>query len=102
MSNNALPSQRLSIAPLQPRVRYSVRVTAHNNAGSTQHLYNFTGPAPLAADGADASLDSVAADAGLSSTPFYLDAAVLAPTLLSVVALVSAVGLACFCFRRSE
>ncbi|XP_052128080.1 cell adhesion molecule Dscam2-like [Frankliniella occidentalis] len=100
VSNNALPSQRLSIAPLVPRARYTVRVTAHNNAGSTVHLYNFTGPAPLAADG-DAAVDSAAADAGLSSTPFYLDAAVLAPTLISVLALVSAVALACFCFRRN-
>lgn len=51
VSNHALPSERLSIAPLVPRSRYSVRVTAHNNAGSTVHVYNFTGPGPLGVDG---------------------------------------------------
>ncbi|XP_034252481.1 Down syndrome cell adhesion molecule-like protein Dscam2 [Thrips palmi] len=98
VSNNALPTQRLSIAPLVSRSRYTVRVTAHNNAGSTVHLYNFTTPAALGADG---DMDSAVSDAGLSSTPFYLDAAVVAPTVVSVVALVLAVVLACFCFRRN-
>ncbi|KAJ1531014.1 hypothetical protein ONE63_005846 [Megalurothrips usitatus] len=99
VSNNAPPTQRLSIAPLLPRSRYAVRVTAHNNAGSTVHLYNFTGPAPAAADGDP--VGPAATDAGLAATPFYLDAAVLAPTLVSIVALVLAVALACFCFRKN-
>lgn len=51
VSNNALPTQRLSIAPLVSRSRYTVRVTAHNNAGSTVHLYNFTTPAAQGAEG---------------------------------------------------
>ena len=51
VSNNAAPTQRLTVAPLTPRARYSVRVTGHNNGGSTVHHYNFTGPVAPGTDG---------------------------------------------------
>lgn len=48
VSNNAAPGKRFPLplpqADIQYRGIYSVRVTAHNNAGSTSALYNFTLP----------------------------------------------------------
>jgi Down syndrome cell adhesion molecule len=42
-SANVQPSERVfSIADLRPAARYSLRVTAYNNAGSTQAFYNVT------------------------------------------------------------
>lgn len=66
---------------------------------TTTYFISLTPRVPVVSTG---DADSTASDAELSSTPFYLDAAVVAPTLVSVVALVLAVALACFCFRRSK
>ena len=43
VSNNVQPTERVySILDLNPATKYQLRVTAHNNAGSTQAPYNFT------------------------------------------------------------
>lgn len=42
-SANVQPSERVfSVADLRPATRYAMRVTAYNNAGSTQAFYNVT------------------------------------------------------------
>jgi hypothetical protein len=42
-SSNVQPAERVySISDLKPATRYAVRIKAHNNAGSTLALYNFT------------------------------------------------------------
>jgi hypothetical protein len=43
VSNNVQPTERVySILDLAPATKYHLRVTAHNNAGSTVALYNFS------------------------------------------------------------
>ena len=43
VSNNVQPTERVySILDLNPATKYHLRVTAHNNAGSTIAFYNFT------------------------------------------------------------
>jgi len=52
-SANVQPSERVfSIADLRPATRYAMRVTAYNNAGSTQAIYNTT----MAPQGGELSL----------------------------------------------
>jgi hypothetical protein len=42
-SNNVQPTERVyNIVDLVPATKYNLRVTAHNNAGSTVAVYNFT------------------------------------------------------------
>jgi hypothetical protein len=42
-SNNVQPTERVyNILDLVPATKYNLRVTAHNNAGSTVAVYNFT------------------------------------------------------------
>lgn len=42
-SNHVKPTERIySIVDLFPGTEYQVKVTAHNNAGDTDALYNFT------------------------------------------------------------
>jgi hypothetical protein len=55
VSNNVQPMERAySILDLVPATTYHLRVTAHNNAGSTVAFYNFT---TLTAEGGNISLD---------------------------------------------
>ena len=82
---------------LQSGTTYELRVTAYNNAGSTQAEYLFTTLSPsgntrIYGDPTHASED----------TPLYLDAQVLAPSVISVVAVILVVGGVCFCLRTRK
>jgi hypothetical protein len=56
VSNNVQPLERAySILDLVPATKYHLRVTAHNNAGSTVAFYNFT---TLTAEGGNISFDA--------------------------------------------
>jgi hypothetical protein len=56
VSNNVQPTERAySILDLVPATTYHLRVTAHNNAGSTVAFYNFT---TLTAEGGNIPLDA--------------------------------------------
>lgn len=56
VSNSVQPTDRAySILDLVPATTYLLRVTAHNNAGSTVAFYNFT---TLTAEGGNVSLDA--------------------------------------------
>lgn len=42
-SNHVKPTERIySISDLWPATEYQLKITAHNNAGDTEALYNFT------------------------------------------------------------
>jgi len=43
IANHVAPTERIyTVADLLPATKYQLRVTAYNNAGSTQSIYNFT------------------------------------------------------------
>lgn len=47
-SNHVKPTERIySITDLLPATEYQLKITAHNNAGDTEALYNFTTLTPL-------------------------------------------------------
>ncbi|XP_048510955.1 Down syndrome cell adhesion molecule-like protein Dscam2 isoform X2 [Athalia rosae] len=94
VSNNIPPHSRFSIVDLESGANYNLRLTAYNNAGSTQAEYLF---ATLSHNGGKRIYDGPAIES--EETPLYLDAQVLAPSVVSVLAVILAVAGVCFCLR---
>ncbi|XP_044020964.1 Down syndrome cell adhesion molecule-like protein Dscam2 isoform X2 [Aphidius gifuensis] len=94
VSNNVSPQQKFSIVNLDSGTSYELRVTAYNNAGSTQAEYLFNTPMP---GGSTRSRDRI--NQGVQVVPLYLDAQVLAPSLISLIAVTLVVAGVCFCLR---
>ncbi|KAH0950048.1 hypothetical protein HN011_002504 [Eciton burchellii] len=93
VSNNVLPQSKFPIVDLESGTSYELRVTAYNNAGSTQAEYLFStlsnGNNRLHEDHPHES----------ETTPLYLDAHVLAPSVISVLAVILAIAGVCFCLK---
>ncbi|XP_043279367.1 Down syndrome cell adhesion molecule-like protein Dscam2 isoform X3 [Venturia canescens] len=94
VSNNVSPQSRFPIVDLQSGTSYELRVTAYNNAGSTQAEYLFSTLSLTGNTRIYGSPTHVSED-----TPLYLDPQVLAPSVISVVAVILVVGGVCFCLR---
>jgi len=96
VSNNVLPQSKFPIVDLESGTSYELRVTAYNNAGSTQAEYLFStlsnGNNRLHEDHPHES----------ETTPLYLDAHVLAPSVISVLAVILAIAGVCFCLKTRE
>ncbi|XP_044574410.1 Down syndrome cell adhesion molecule-like protein Dscam2 isoform X3 [Cotesia glomerata] len=94
VSNNVSPQSRFPIVNLESGTSYELRVTGYNNAGSTQAEYLFStttpGDSPRIHDGRPPEI---------KVTPVYFDAQVLAPSVISVVAVIIVVGGVCFCLK---
>ncbi|XP_034948781.1 Down syndrome cell adhesion molecule-like protein Dscam2 isoform X2 [Chelonus insularis] len=95
VSNNVPPQSRFPIVNLESGSSYELRVTAYNNAGSTQVEYLFS-----TMSSSDITRIHESPPSGIEVTPLYLDAQVLAPSLISVIAVVLVVGGVCFCLRN--
>ncbi|XP_015190720.1 PREDICTED: Down syndrome cell adhesion molecule-like protein Dscam2 isoform X7 [Polistes dominula] len=92
---NNLPAQlRYTINNLESGTNYELRVTAYNNAGSTQAEYLFS---TLSQNGNTRLHEDQPQEA--ENTPLYLDAHVLAPSVISVLAVILAVAGVCFCLK---
>lgn len=109
-SNHVKPTERIySIQDLVPATEYQLKITAHNNAGDAEALYNFT---TLTALGGEYSksrsnfkcfiitveillvVPELAPPVSHSGDhPFYANAKVLVPIMLSLLVLVSLVGI---------
>ncbi|XP_063908088.1 cell adhesion molecule Dscam1 isoform X3 [Zophobas morio] len=84
-SNHVKPTERIySISDLWPATEYQLKITAHNNAGDTEALYNFT---TLTLMG---ELSPPVSHSG--DHPFYTNARVLVPIILSVLVLVALIA----------
>ncbi|XP_051167558.1 cell adhesion molecule Dscam2-like isoform X4 [Leptopilina boulardi] len=94
VSNNVPPQTRFPIVSLESGTSYELRITAYNNAGSTHAEYLFT---TLTSTGNTRMQEGPPIDAG--DTPLYLDAQVLAPSVISLFAVILAVAGVCFCLR---
>ncbi|CAH1168788.1 unnamed protein product [Phyllotreta striolata] len=94
-SNHVKPTERIySITDLLPATEYQLKITAHNNAGNTEALYNFTTLTPL---GDKPELIPPVSHSG--DQPFYANAKVLVPIMLSLTFFVSMI--ATLFWRRS-
>jgi hypothetical protein len=87
-SNHVKPTERIySIGDLWPATEYQLKITAHNNAGDTEALYNFT---TLTLLGAVPELAPPVSHSG--DHPFYTNARVLVPIILSILVLVALIA----------
>ncbi|CAH1965461.1 unnamed protein product [Acanthoscelides obtectus] len=77
-----------SVRDLQPAAEYQLRVTAHNNAGDTQAIYNFT---TLNVMGVVPELSPPVSHSG--DHPFYTNAKVFVPIMLSILVLTLLIAL---------
>ncbi|XP_068082151.1 cell adhesion molecule Dscam2 [Anabrus simplex] len=96
VASNVLPQPRFPISDLAPASHYALRVTAHNNAGSTQGEYKFS---TLNLAGGQHLPDAGNIE-NADESPFYLDSHVVVPSSISLVAVVLALAGVCFCLRR--
>lgn len=56
VSNHIPPTERIyTVSDLVPGTKYQLKVTAHNNAGSTTAIYNFTTLSPQGGKSENAS-----------------------------------------------
>ncbi|KAI4504193.1 hypothetical protein M0802_000664 [Mischocyttarus mexicanus] len=94
VENNLPPQLRYTINNLESGTNYELRVTAYNNAGSTQAEYLFS---TLSQNSNIRLHEDQPQEA--ENTPPYLDAHVLAPSLISVLAVILAVAGVCFCLK---
>lgn len=97
MSNNVPPQSKFPIMDLVSGISYELRVTAYNNAGSTQAEYLFS---TLSPNGNNRLLEDHPQES--ETTPLYLDAHVLAPSVISVLAVMLAIAGVCFCLKTRE
>uniref|UniRef100_A0A6P7FJH3 Down syndrome cell adhesion molecule-like protein Dscam2 isoform X4 n=1 Tax=Diabrotica virgifera virgifera TaxID=50390 RepID=A0A6P7FJH3_DIAVI len=87
-SNHVKPTERIySIIDLLPATEYQLKITAHNNAGDREAVYNFTTLTPL---GVVPELTPPVSHSG--DQPFYANAKVLVPIMLSVTVLVALIA----------
>ncbi|XP_033213818.1 Down syndrome cell adhesion molecule-like protein Dscam2 [Belonocnema kinseyi] len=94
VSNNIPPQSRFPIVNLESGANYELRITAYNNAGSTQAEYLFS---TLMPNGNTRMQEGPVLETG--ETPLYLDAQVLAPSVISLLAVILAIAGVCFCLR---
>ncbi|XP_049817554.1 Down syndrome cell adhesion molecule-like protein Dscam2 [Aethina tumida] len=97
-SSHVKPTERIySISDLSPATEYQLKITAHNNAGYTEALYNFT---TLTLLGIVPELSPPVSHSG--DHPFYTNARVLVPILLSILVLVGLIATLFWKIRRER
>lgn len=101
VANHVAPTERIyTVADLQPATKYQLRVTAHNNAGSTMAMYNFTTLTPQGVLYASDMHTPVAPH--LADNPFYANFKVLLPICFSIIILLGLVAAVLLIKKRSE
>ncbi|XP_060817476.1 cell adhesion molecule Dscam2-like isoform X2 [Bombus pascuorum] len=94
VSNSVPPQSRFPIVGLESGTKYELRVTAYNNAGSTQAEYLFNTLSPT---GSNRMHDEHPPET--EETSLFFDAHVLAPSVISLLAVFLAVAGVCFCLK---
>ena len=98
VSNNIVPGQPFQVSALSPATEYRLRITAHNEAGSTRGEYLAATLGPL---GGTVSPSHVVTHTE-QRTPFHQDVKMVVLTGVSVVALVLSFLALLFCLRKCE
>lgn len=101
VATHVAPTERIySVTDLQPATKYQLRVTAHNNAGATTAIYNFT---TLTPQGIIYSSDLNPTSPHLAENhPFYANFRVLLPICFSIIILLGLVAAVLFIRKRSK
>ncbi|XP_055679736.1 cell adhesion molecule Dscam2 isoform X1 [Lutzomyia longipalpis] len=91
VAGHIAPTERIyTVNDLSPSTKYQLKVTAHNNAGSTVAIYNFTTLSPQGIVYPGDHPPSVSHNLGESS--FYANFKVLLPISLSILILLSLIA----------
>lgn len=99
VSNNLAPQHEIVAVPeLRPESWYLVRVTAHNEAGSTVALFEV---ATLAFAGGTVG-PGVMVQTTNRPLPFYRDASIIVPVVVSSILTLSTIVGICLCMRRRK
>lgn len=84
---------------LQPGTSYEIRIRAHNNAGSAVAEYRFTTLQPSGSS----TLSPIDLDQFIPpQTPLYSDLKLILPLVFSSLAIIAAVGVVFYCFKKRE
>ncbi|XP_015431460.1 PREDICTED: Down syndrome cell adhesion molecule-like protein Dscam2 [Dufourea novaeangliae] len=94
VSNNVPPQSRFPIVDLESGTKYELRVTAYNNAGSTQAEYLFGTLSPNTGNRMHNEPPPETEESSL-----FFDAHVLAPSVISLLTVFLAVAGVCFCLK---
>ncbi|XP_063226995.1 cell adhesion molecule Dscam2 [Bacillus rossius redtenbacheri] len=98
VSNNVQPMERVySIVDLVPATNHHLRITAHNNAGSTVAYYNFT---TLTVEGVTVIPELAPPVHHSQEVPFYANLRIVIPIIVSLASVLSLVGVAAFVWRK--
>lgn len=97
VSNNVPPQSRFPIVDLESGTKYELRVTGYNNAGSTQAEYLFSTSSP---NSGNRMHDEHPPET--EETSLFFDAHVLAPSVISLLAVFLAVAGVCFCLKTRK
>ncbi|XP_053999257.1 cell adhesion molecule Dscam2-like isoform X2 [Hylaeus anthracinus] len=97
VSNNVPPLSRFPIMNLESGTKYELRVTAYNNAGSTQAEYLFSTSSPSSGNRMHDEHPPETVE-----TSLFFDAHVLAPSVISLLAVFLAVAGICFCLKTQR
>uniref|UniRef100_T1JAL9 Down syndrome cell adhesion molecule-like protein Dscam2 n=1 Tax=Strigamia maritima TaxID=126957 RepID=T1JAL9_STRMM len=99
VSNHVKPArEKLPIGDLKPKNNYELRMTAHNNAGSTTALYDFTTRDVIIARGNPSSVITKEA----KEKAFYSDVKIVIPLVASLVILAAAAVILCLMAKRKR
>lgn len=99
-SNNVQPNNRVFVvSDLKPATKYNLKVTAHNNAGSTVAVYNFTTltPAGVTVPPTEESEITLSED-----VPFYYNLKLIILVFISSSIFTTLVATAAFIRRKSK
>lgn len=111
VSSNVQAKSRYSIPDLEPSTPYNLRITAHNNAGSTIAAYSFK---TLTINGDSDRNDLISSQDNNNGNSydgngtdsmhlgFSFDSNILVLLAGSILGIASALFCACFCFRTSK
>ncbi|GLH07043.1 Down syndrome cell adhesion molecule-like protein Dscam2 [Gryllus bimaculatus] len=98
VSNNVQPTERVySVLDLTPATQYQLKVTAHNNAGSTFAYYNFT---TLTAEGATVIPEVAPPVVHTQEESFYSNTAIIVSIVVSLIFIAGLIAVAVFIKRK--
>ncbi|XP_037045508.1 Down syndrome cell adhesion molecule-like protein Dscam2 isoform X1 [Bradysia coprophila] len=98
VANHIAPTERIfTVGDLQPGTRYQLKVTAHNNAGFTTSVYNFT---TLTPQGILYNSDHTNPVSHMGESSFYANFKVLIPICLSILILLGLIAVVLIIRKR--
>jgi len=99
LSSRVFTDQKyIVLSDLMPSTTYDLKITAFNEAGSTEALYSFTTTTPIALQDDDSAV--LMGSKSATAVPFYADVLVVVPSIISLVVVIILLSLVYVIFTR--